>query len=561
MQIYLLKRLNKLNMNIHNFLLVEFKKVLERLNAPSNIEVIFEEPANPDHGDISTNIAMKLARPLKKSPTMIANEIIGALEYDSSLIDEVNMAGAGFINIKLSNKYFMHAFDEIVEYDCNYGQTHTGDGKFINVEYVSVNPTGLLHLGHGRNAAIGDSISNLYKWTGWNVVREYYFNNAGYQMQALAKSIYARYMQLLGNKDFPFPEDGYHGDYILDIAKEVIDKSGDKHSKGTEDDISSCRKYGEIWCFERIKATLLRMNIHQDVFYNEDTLYNEGKIKLLLDQIEEKGLSYKKGGATWLSLSQLGLKDDRVIVKSTGEPTYRLPDIAYHREKFLRGFDLMVDILGADHIATYPDVLATMDALGYDSSKVKVIIHQFVTLTDNGEIVKMSKRSGKLYTLDELLDEVGADVVRFFLLMRGISTHLEFDLGLAREQSDKNPVFYLQYAHARICSILDNIKEKGYIIEEEYDSNMLKEKQEIDLIKVLIKFPEIIERAAKKFEPQILAEYLRTLAAAFHIFYHECRIIGSDNSILQARLKLALMTKYTLANGLKILGISVPEKM
>ncbi|HOQ50125.1 MAG TPA: arginine--tRNA ligase, partial [Candidatus Kapabacteria bacterium] len=338
-------------------------------------------------------------------------------------------------------------------------------------------------------------------------------------------------MQLFVDKDFPFPEDGYYGDYVKEIASDLYKSFGDKLKKGDFQDLSQIRKFGENWCFQKIKATLEKLNIKQDVFFNEDSLYKEGKIKELIEYFKSNNLAYEKDGALWLALSRMGLQEDRVIVKSSGEPTYRLPDIAYHREKFERNFDLIVDLFGADHIATYPDVLAALKAMGYDTDKIKVLIHQFVTLTENGEQVKMSKRTGKSYTLDELIDEVGPDVVRFFLLMRSINTHLEFDLSLAKEQSEKNPVFYLQYAHARICSIIDKIKNENHQIIDNPDLSVLTNPDEQNLIKQIYKFPSIILQAANKFEPYILAEYLKEVASEFHIFYHNCRIIGSQIEI------------------------------
>ncbi|ROL61722.1 arginine--tRNA ligase, partial [Bacteroidetes/Chlorobi group bacterium ChocPot_Mid] len=358
-----------------------------------------------------------------------------------------------------------------------------------------------------------------------------------------------------------FPEHGYPGDYIYEIADELIDKVGELYISGSEADLRNIRKFGEEWCFKEIKKTLFRMGIHQDVFYNESTLYEEGKVEKVIQDFMQKGLAYEKDGAMWLALSKMGLNDDRVIVKSTGEPTYRLPDIAYHREKFERGFDLIVDVFGSDHIATVPDVLAGVEALGYDKSKIRVIIYQFITLTENGEQVKMSKRTGKSYTLDDLLDEVGNDVARYFFIMRNSTTHLEFDLGLAKEQSDKNPVFYLQYAHARICSIFDNAKEKGISIKEHVNYDLLKENQEINLIKELMRFTDVVKSAALACEPQILCEYLHILASAFHSFYHDCRIIGVEEELMQARFKLAEVTRTALKNGLTILGISAPERM
>jgi arginyl-tRNA synthetase len=447
---------------------------------------------------------------------------------------------------------------------------------------VSANPTGLLHLGHGRNAAIGDTLANLYSWTGWTVTREYYFNNAGNQMTNLTKSIYARMMQISINENsFPFPEDGYHGEYVKTIAQELISRYKNSLHSGTVKDFEVIKKFGEEWCFDKIKQTLKRMNIEQDIFFNEDSLYKDGKIEQVLSELKEKNLSYEKDGAIWFSLSKLGLESDRVIVKSSGEPTYRLPDIAYHREKLLRGYDLVVDLFGADHIATVPDVLAGVQALGFDAKKVKVVIHQFVTLTENGEQVKMSKRTGKSYTLDELLDDVGEDVVRFFLIMRGVNTHLEFDLSLAKEQNDKNPVFYLQYAHARISSIFEKINmnrhsaldaespetcddKRETVNEIQFDNanlELLQDGTEIKLIKQLMLFPASIQTASNKSEPQILCEYLREVAAAFHLFYHNCRVIGDDIELMKARLFLSNIAKIVLKNGLTILGISAPEKM
>ncbi len=538
-----------------------FLKALKVLGVKEDIEIVFEIPKIAEHGDLSTNIAMKLVRELKKAPRQIADDIISNLNYDKDLVQSVDIAGPGFINIKFTEKYYSESLKRLLGFSDNLGRTNLGRGRKVNVEYVSCNPTGLLHLGHGRNAALGDTVANFYEWLGYDVTREYYFNNAGNQMNVLAGSIYARYMQALGNSDFPFPENGYQGDYIKDIANELIDKQGDVYKTGTEKDKAAIRRFGEEWCFREIKKTLQRMKIKQDVFYNESTLYEEGKIEKVINDLKAKKLAYKKDGALWLALTKLGLDEDRVIVKSTGEPTYRLPDIAYHKEKFERGFDILVDVFGSDHIATVPDVKAGVEALGYDKEKIRVIIYQFVTLTENGEQVKMSKRTGKSYTLDDLLDEVGADVARFFFIMRNSGTHLEFDLGLAKEQSDKNPVFYLQYAHARICSIFQNAKEKGINIEADVNYDLLQDKKEINLIKVLMRFNEVVKTAAERCEPQVLTEYLHEAAAAVHAFYHDCRIIAVDENLMQARFKLAEVTRTAMRNGLTILGVSAPERM
>ncbi len=524
-------------------------------------EIIIEYPKNSQYGDISTNIAMQLAGEEKKSPRQIAQQIIENLDYNSDYIEQINIAGAGFINFKLNKKYYHYIFQKISEQGKNYGFTNLGNGQKAQVEYVSANPTGLLHLGHGRNAVIGDTIANIYKWLGFNVDREYYFNNAGNQMRNLARSIYARYRQLLGEADYPFPDDGYFGEYIIEIAYEIINKYNDAYIDDNPENLSFFQKYGEEWNFKKIRATLERLNVFLDFYYNENTLYETGKIEQLLKELKDKNLIYEKDNAIWLKLSEMGMEEDRVAVKSTGEPTYRLPDIAYHIEKFRRGYAEMVDVFGSDHIATYPDVLAVLKALGYDTNKVRVVIYQFITLVENGEQVKMSKRSGKSYTLDELIDEVGSDVVRYFFLMRGTNTHLEFDLALAKEQSEKNPVYYLQYAFARICSILQKAREENIELLPDFSSNALSEQIELDLIKKLADFPEIIYEAYKTLEPHLLSDYLYDLAGIFHQFYHDCRILQESDPIRQARLHLANSVRITLKNGLDILGISAPEKM
>lgn len=545
-----------------DYLLGIFKAALSKLGIDNIEDITFESPNNPEFGDIATNIAMQMARELKKNPRIIAQEIIDNLDYNKDVIERVDIAGAGFINIKFSPVFYDVLFEKIRQSGIDYGKQKIGNGIKVNVEYVSANPTGLLHLGHGRNAVVGDTVANLFEWMGYDVTREYYFNNAGNQMNNLGKSIYARYNQI-DNPDFPLPENAYHGEYITNIANDLYKSSPTKY-KDLEDDSplhAELIKAGEVWCFEKIKNTLKKLKITQDVFYNEDSLYTEGKVDEVLITLKEKGLSYVKDGAVWLKLSEMGLDQDRVIVKSTGEATYRLPDIAYHIEKFKRGFDIIVDVFGADHIATIPDVMQTVEHLGYDKEKMSVLIHQFVTLTENGKQVKMSKRTGKSYTLDDLLDEVGEDVVRFFFIMRSISTHLEFDLAIAKEQSDKNPVFYLQYAHARACSIFSKANEQGVSLNNDYNYKLLTDEAEVNLIKQLIKFPELISISCDKREAHILTEYLKEVASAFHKFFHNCRILDSEQDIRDARLQLVEMTRIVMKNGLTILGINAPEKM
>jgi arginyl-tRNA synthetase len=538
---------------------------LDSLSYGGIAELTFDKPKAEVHGDMTTNIAMLLAKSTKKNPRAVAQEIIDKLEVDPKYVSKVEIAGPGFINFRFTDEFFTAQIGDILKLAESFGKINIGNGKKTQVEYVSANPTGPLSVGHGRQAAIGDTIANLLLWTGHDVTREYYYNNAGRQMRILAESAYARYRQLF-DSSYIFPEDGYQGDYIREIAVDLKKERGDSYvTIPLEKALTACKEFAEKELFQAIKKVLARMGVVHNVFFNEDSLYESGKIEEVIAEFRRKGLAYDLEGAVWLKTSALGLDQDRVIVKSTGEPTYRLPDIAYHREKFRRGFELIVDIFGADHIATIPDVLAGIKALGYDPEKVKVVIHQFVTLMRDGEQVKMSKRLANFVTLDELIDEVGPDAVRYFFLMRSTSSHLEFDLNLAKEQSEKNPIYYLQYAHARIASILRFAEEQGTFNTSDslagIDYSLLKGPTEIALTKLLLDFPETIKSCAINFEPHWLTTYLQDVATAFHRFYHEHRIVIPELEIAKARLALCLATKTVLANGCKILGITAPERM
>lgn len=538
---------------------------LEKLGFQNQVEISFEKPKIESHGDLSTNLALLAAKELKTKPRELAQRIVESLKLDESLVEKVEVAGPGFINFRFTNKYFVSSIAEVLNKGDDFGRTSVAAGKKTQVEFVSANPTGPLTVGHGRNAVFGDTISNMLQWTGHEVTREYYFNNAGRQMRVLGDSVRLRYKELLG-EEVVFPEDYYQGNYIRDIAQHLIDKRGDGLKDEPPEGIFKETAEKEI--FEDIKRTLTRLQINFNVFYNENSLYQTGKIAEVIAALESAGLTYDKEGAKWFKATAVGGDQDKVIVKSTGEPTYRLPDIAYHVEKFRRGFELVVDIFGSDHIATYPDVLLALKSLGYDCDKIKVLIHQFVTIIQNGEAVKMSTRKANFITLDELIDWVGPDAVRFFFLMRNIGTHLNFDIDLAKKQSDENPVFYLQYAHARIASIL-RFAESEKIIPagsnggsiEESGIELLKEKEEIELAKMLGTFPEVVETAAFTFEPHRLINYLREVAEAFHRFYHAHRVVIPDKELAKARLALCLAVKVVLSNGFKILGIGAPEKM
>jgi len=535
-----------------------FTGALQKIGAPADTILKFEVPQNTTFGDLSTNVAMTLAKPLKRSPRDLANDLLASLQYDAQ-IETVEIAGPGFINIKFSQNYFHGELRRALEAGESFGRTTEHQGETVNIEWVSANPTGLLHAGHGRQVALGAAISNLLDWTGYKVVREYYFNNAGNQMRNLAKSVRTRYLQELGDQ-IELDDDGYRGAEIIDIAKEMVKEFG---ASKRDAELQFFQSYGEQSNFANIKKTLDTLNVHHDIFFNEQSLYDSGAVKNTIQELTDKGYAYEKDGATWLKLTAMGEKDDRVIVKSTGEPTYRLPDICYHRDKLSRGYDLLIDIFGADHIATIPDVLAAIRALGYDPSKVKVIIHQMVSFVSNGELIKFSKRSGSNYTLDELLEDVGTDAASFFFNMRAAGSHLEFDVELAKEQSDKNPVYYVQYAHARISSMLRFADQQGITADawKQAKLEVLTHPEEIALTKLLLRFPQIVSMSAAAYAPHHICEYLREVAAQFHKFYHDCRIVGTEEPTQTARLALAIATKRVLANGCKILNVSAPESM
>lgn len=527
------------------------------LNEEEVPEIQIEKPNQPEHGDAASNIAMNLPRLLKMNPRKIAEQIVEKLNYDPNKIKAAEVAGPGFINFRYAENYLFDELQIILEQGTDFGRTNKLEGQRVLVEFVSANPTGPLTVGHGRNAVLGDTIANLLEWTGAEVDREYYFNNAGRQMRVLGQSVRARYLQELGKKA-ELPEGGYEGEYIRDIAKTLVEEHGDKLTD--VDDITPFKEKAEQLIFDEIQATLLRMNIKMDSFFNEQQVYDDGSIEEAIETLREKDLAYDKDGATWFRTTEFGKEQDTVLIKSTGEPTYRLPDIAYHANKLERGYDQCIDVFGADHIDTYPDVLSGLEALGYDRDKVDVVVYQFVTIVKEGKPFKMSTRKANFVTLDDLMDEVGSDVTRFFFEMRAPNTHLEFDIAEAKEAGDKNPVFYLQYAHARIHSILRKV-EQEYTFEAKPKLELLTHESETKLMKSLIRFPEMIESAAESREPHRLINYLDDLASTFTSFYHDCRILGEKEELMQARSALAKATAQVLANGLGILGINAPEQM
>ena len=514
-------------------------------------------PKNNEFGDLSSNIALLLAKDLKKSPMDIGRIIASELGKDlDENVTNVSVTNPGFINFEIDDQFFQSQVIEMIKQDKSYGKGTKGIGQTANVEFVSANPTGPLTVGHGRNAIIGDTVSNILEWQGFKVTREYYFNDAGRQMRILAQSVEARYFELLG-QSLNLPEDGYQGDYIRDIAKIILDEKGTELDNGSK----IFKEKAEEVIFNDIKDSLKKLGINFDQFTNEKTFYENGDIDRFITELRKKNLIYEKENATWFKASALGKEQDRVYVKSTGEPTYRVPDTAYHRDKIKRNFDLIIDIFGADHADAYPDVITALEALGHNTDHIKVLIYQFVTLLKGGEKVKMSTRKADFVTLDELVDEVGIDVVRYFFIMRSMNSHLDFDLDLATDQSDKNPVFYLQYAHARISNIIARANDAHEKLDGPFDCSLLNHKDEIDLLKHMSRFPEFVNLAYENLEPQNIANYLQELSSRFHKFYNNCRVIIDDIELSKARLATVKAAKVILINGFKILGVSAPERM
>jgi len=527
---------------------------LSALGLPKR-DIKLTPPNNPDFGDFATNVALTLTKEAGIPPIQIANNIKDHLGVSVTLIEEITVTPPGFINFKIAPTYYYQILSEILTNN-QFGRGLSGKGKKANVEFVSANPTGPLTVGHGRNAVLGDTVSNILEWHGYDVTREYYFNDAGRQMRILGKSVETRYFQILGH-DIVFPENGYQGNYIKNIAQTILDKKG--KSLSASDPVF--KDQAEKTIFADIKKSLNNLGIHFDQFTNEKTFYENGDIDRFLEELKAKDLIYEKEGATWFRATALGKDQDRVYIKSSSEPTYRVPDTAYHRNKIARGFDLIIDIFGSDHTDTYPDVLLALNALGENTDNIRVLIYQFVTLLRGGEKVKMSTRKANFVTMDDLVDEVGADVVRYFFIMRGMNTHLNFDLDLAADQSEKNPVYYLQYAHARICNIIKHGETMGISTNSNYNPTLLDNPAEIRLLKKLDQFPPVAENVLQTLEPQTIATYLHDTAIFFHKFYAECRVITDDAELTNARIALVSATRIILANGLGLLGISSPEKM
>ncbi len=525
--------------------------------------IILEIPKDKSHGDLSTNLAMQLTKLAKRNPRQIAEALIEHLDKDKASIQSAEIAGPGFINFRLDKSFLYPIIGEAQAEGESYGRTAVGQGKSVNVEFVSANPTGSLHLGHARGAAVGDALCNVLAAAGYEVTREYYINDAGNQVNNLAKSIEARYRQALG-QDAEMPEDGYHGEDIVGFAKELAAERGDNLlSLSDEERFEFFRKYGLEKELDKIKRDLGRFKVGFDIWYSETSLYETGKVIEALDALKAKGQVYEEEGAVWLRSTDYGDDKDRVLVKNDGSYTYLTPDTAYHMDKYSRGYDQLINIWGADHHGYIPRMKAAMAALGNDPDKLTVLIAQMVSLFQNGEKVKMSKRTGKAVTMEDLMDEVGVDAIRYFFTMRGMDSHLDFDMDLAVSTSNENPVYYVQYAHARICSIFRQAEEQGIKLLpwQEADLSLLNSEQAFDLIRKVGELSETINESARLYAPHVMIRYVYELASQFHSYYRAERVITENAAESQAKLQLLAAIRVALANGLKLVGVSAPEQM
>lgn len=524
--------------------------------------VILEKPTNKTHGDFATNIAMQLAGIAKKAPRKIAEEIVEMIDMKTVSIEKIDIAGPGFINIFMNHQYLTPLIPTILAAKDDYGKTNIGEGHKIQVEFVSANPTGDLHLGHARGAAVGDSLCNILEAAGYEVEREYYINDAGNQIDNLAQSVEARYMQALG-KDAQMPEDGYFGQDIIQLGQTIAAKDGDQWVTAQKDErLAYFREHSLAYELKKIEKDLDRFGVSFDHWFSETSLYESGRIDRVLELLQKNGVTYEKDGATWFRTTDFGDDKDRVLIKSDGTYTYLTPDIAYHHNKLERGFDTLINIWGADHHGYIPRMQAAIQALGYDKDMLEVQIIQMVNLFENGERVTMSKRTGKAITLQQLMEEVGKDAMRYFFIMRSADSHLDFDMDLARSQSNENPVYYVQYAHARICTMLKQAVEQGYDLDGAYDASLLTSEKEIDILKALGEFPQVVADAAQNRTPHRLTQYVFDVSSALHRFYNAEKVLDADGlQRTQARIALMQAVQITIVNALRLIGVSAPESM
>lgn len=535
-------------------------KAAGKINFEELPQFVLEVPKDKAHGDFASNIALVLAKQAKMRPRDIATAIAEEIS-DSTLVAKVEIAGAGFLNFFLNNSWLYDVLPLVQKQDEKYGTSDFGHGEKVQVEFVSANPTGLLHMGNARGGALGSALANVLNAAGYECEKEYYINDAGNQIVKLGLSLEARYRQVLGDEDYPFPDDGYHGVDIIDTAKHIVEMHGDSYLKLPAEERQA--KMVEIALKEKlngIKSGLDAFGVNYDVWFSESTLHESGAVMAVVDELRQKGLIYEKEGALWLETTKFGDEKDEVLVRSNGIPTYFAADIAYHKNKFDRGFKKIINIWGADHHGHVARLKGAMTALGYNGDDVIVILMQLVRLFQNGEIVKMSKRTGQFVTLQELIEDVGKDAARYFFIMRNPDSQMDFDLDLAKSQSNENPVYYVQYAHARICSIL-SVAGMAVPNAEKVDLSLLKTASELALIRKIADWPDEVSSAAKDLAPYRLPRYANDLATLFHSFYNECRVLSDDEELKKARLVLVDATRITLRNALTLLGVSAPERM
>jgi len=552
---------NKLYQNICNA--IEKAELVQVEEMP---EFIIEIPKDNKNGDFASNVAMQLTKLAKKKPRDIAELIVANIDKQAAGIETIEIAGPGFINFYMSYDYLYQAMADIFKLRSNYGASDIGQGQKVQIEFVSANPTGSLHLGHARWAAVGDTLANILGFAGYEVTREFYINDAGNQIDNLGKSVYARYLEALG-LPAEMPEGGYFGQDIIEIGKQLASQFGEQYVTMDEHERhQQLKEYALERKLVNIKQDLLNFRVKFDVWFSERSLYKTDEIPQAIAKLKAAGYLFEEEGALWFNSTKLGDDKDRVLVKSDGSYTYLTPDIAYHRNKFERGFDKVINIWGQDHHGYVARIKAALVALGIDRERLIVLLGQLVNLYQNGELVRMSKRTGKAVTMAELIEEVGVDATRYFFIMRSIDTHLDFDLDLAKTKSNENPVFYVQYAHARICSIIRQVAESSLAIEQRFDGQavnwqLLDTEHDIQLMKKLADWPTELAQAAEQFAPHRIVRYAFDLAQAFHSFYGAERVISDDIDITHARYGLVLAVQQVLQNVLGLMGISAPERM
>ncbi len=534
-----------------------------KLETASMPDIIVERPREKSFGDWSTNVAMVLGKQVKRNPLDIASILVSYFVREADILKSVEAVKPGFINFRLTESYLTERLRDIEEQNLSFGSCDTGRGEKVQIEFVSANPTGPLHVGHGRWAAVGDALANVMEAAGYAVEREFYVNDYGSQMDLFGVSVAARYAELLGIEE-AVPENGYHGAYVTEIAQEIIDEEGRKYldvSPAERQDIF--RRHAEAQVIDHIKRVLSSFGVEFATWFSERSLHEAGTIDAVIARLRTKGEVYEKDGAVWLKTTDFGDDKDRVIIRENGQPTYFAADIAYHEDKFERGFDRLINIWGADHHGYVGRVKAAVAALGHEPARLEVIIGQLVNLFRDGEPVRMSKRTGEMVTFEELLTEVGPDVSRYLFLTRSTDSALDFDIELAKRQSQDNPVYYVQYAHARISSILKYAAEQGISQPKrgEADTSLLTEESALDLIRQLLSLCETVEDAAQLRAPYRLTKYAEETAAAFHYFYAKCRVVSDDKALTLARLTLVKCTQIVLKNTLALLGVSAPESM